>query len=87
MMGWGMTGGMGQGHWGFMPWGGGSLVFWIVIIAAVVIIVYLLARSPGTSGPSAGEREDALSILRRRYASGEITKDQFEEMRDTLRRK
>lgn len=82
MMGWGMNNAMGPGHWGFMPWGWGSLVLWAVIIAAVVLIVSYLARP--RRGPQAGGREDALEILRRRYASGEITKQQFDEMRDTI---
>jgi putative membrane protein len=82
MMGWGMNGAMGHGHWGLMPWGWGSLVVWAVIIAAVVLIIYFVSRGRGESSSEAGE--DALGILRRRYASGEITKEQFEEMRDTL---
>jgi uncharacterized membrane protein len=28
--------------------------------------------------------DSALEVLRRRYAAGEITKDQFEEMKRTL---
>jgi putative membrane protein len=82
MMGYGMTNAMGHGHWGFVPWGWGSLLIWAVIIAGVVVIVYFLTRTSG--GRQAGGREEALEILRRRYASGEITKEQFEEMRDTL---
>jgi putative membrane protein len=85
MMGRGITGAMGHGHWGFMPWGWGSFLVWAVIIAAVILIVYFLIRSSG--GPQTGGREDALEILRRRYASGEITKEQFEDMRGTLVRR
>jgi putative membrane protein len=82
MMGWGMNSAMGHGHWGFMPWGWGSLVVWAAIIAAVVLIIYFVSRGPRES--SSEGRKDALEILRHRYASGEITKEQFEEMRDTL---
>jgi putative membrane protein len=82
VMDWGMTNSMGHGHWGFMPWGWGSLLFWAFIVAAVVLVIYFLTRSP--KGPNSVGGGDSLEILRRRYASGEITKEQFEEMRDTL---
>lgn len=70
------------------PWGWGGmavgwimmLVFWALVIAGIVVLVRTLGR--GRLGqPSSDE---ALAILRRRYAAGEITKDQFEEMKRTL---
>lgn len=90
----------GQGYgpgWGMMgPWmmGGGfgfpmvggimMLLFWGLIIGGAVWLVQLLTRSARTAGPGALPSEAPLDILKRRYAKGEITKEQFEEMKHDL---
>ena len=78
--GWGMMGG-----WGFPLMGGiGMLLFWLLIIGGVVWLVQAAARGAGPSGLSAPTSESPLDILKRRYARGEITKEQYEEMRQHL---
>ena len=42
-------------------------------------------RGPATDDRWRGARETALAILDSRYASGEITKDQYGEMKRTLK--
>lgn len=81
----GMMGGFGAQGFGFNPLGAIlSLVFWVLIIAAIVFLVVWLARNPGRAGLTAPSGDPALEILKARYAKGEITKEQFEEMRRTL---
>lgn len=82
-MGPGMMGGFGFG-WGIL-----MLLFWVLIIGGVVLLAArLLERNPSTMGPgnqdrnSSGDR--ALDILRERYARGEITKEQYDQMRRDL---
>ncbi len=55
-------------------------LFWVALVVGVVLIVKWLIAPGGTS------REDsALEILKKRYARGEITKQEFEERkRDVL---
>jgi putative membrane protein len=55
------------------------LVFWaLVIVGIVAVIRWAGARNvPSPRGPG----DTALEILKRRYASGEITKEQYEEMK------
>lgn len=78
--GWGMMGGFG---FPFMGMGVGMLVFWVLIGGGVIWLVQALAR--GTSGsPISPQGESPLDILKRRYAQGEITKEQFEAMRHDL---
>ena len=55
------------------------VVFWGAIIALVVWGIRTLAGR----GDKPVE-EDAYQILRRRYARGETTKEQFEEIKATL---
>ncbi len=73
-------------HWSlwfpmFMP------IFWIIV---VVVILYLIfgrggPRKPWEAGPGTPPPESALDILKKRYARGEISKEDFERMkRDIL---
>lgn len=83
--GWGgMMGPWMMGGWGF-PFLGGivMLLFWGLVIAGIVWLVQSLSRGagPGISAPPA---ESPLEILKRRYAKGEISKEQFEEMKRDL---
>lgn len=76
MMGGGWWGpGYGLFHWLLM------LLFWILIIAGAVLIVrWLMDQARTGSAP----QETPLEILKKRYAKGEIDKDQFEAMKRDL---
>ena len=78
----GLTGSYGS-PWGMHTFGGGFLMFlfWGVIIGGIVLLVAGLARQ-GT--PAAARGESPLEILKRRYASGEIDRDEFERMKELL---
>jgi putative membrane protein len=68
----------------FLLRGLGGLLFWALIIVGIILVVGALAR--GTPRPNAGvvTGESPLDILKRRYAKGEISKEQYDEMRQTL---
>jgi putative membrane protein len=73
--------GMGGGYWLF------GVFFWAFGIAAVVaLIVMLIRRSTGMGFHRGwyGHEPDALEIAKRRYARGEITKEQFEQLKKDL---
>ncbi len=81
--GWGM---MGRGMmFGYPFMGGiGMFLFWLLVIVGVVWLIQSSARGAGATGANAPASESPLDILKRRYAKGEITKEQFEEMKNTL---
>ncbi len=58
------------------------LVFWGAIITGIVFLVRGASRGSGGSPPQGGET--ALDILKRRYARGEITREEFEGMKRDL---
>ena len=73
MDGWGMMGGMG--------WFGMVLVgvFWVLLVACAAWgLMQLLYAPERTVAP------DAAEILKRRYAHGEITREEFEEAQAAL---
>jgi len=59
----------------------GMFLFWLLIIVGVVWLVGSSSRGNAVSAPAS---ESPLDILKRRYANGEINKEQFEEMKNTL---
>jgi putative membrane protein len=64
-------GALGGGHWGWLF----SLGFWLVL----VFILLVLFRNFGVGRVKSAELEtSALEILKRRYAAGEIEREEFE---------
>ncbi|AEB12857.1 SHOCT domain-containing protein [Marinithermus hydrothermalis] len=70
--------GMGFGFGGL-----GMILFWGLLILGIVWIVQTLAQRPPASG-SQRESDQALEILRERYARGEITREEFERLKQDL---
>ena len=73
-------------HNGFMNGGWGGAVFQIlflviIIIAVVWAIKYFSGQRQIGSTPSG---DSALEILKRRYANGEIDKEEFEQKKKDL---
>jgi len=74
-----MMGGWGPRAGFFGGYGGGfGLLFLLLVAAGVVLIVSGLTRKDVKG-------DDALQILRARLARGEITKEQFEELKEALK--
>jgi putative membrane protein len=59
----------------------------IVVIGAIVWAIVAIARSrSGGPGGDIAAADRSQAILEERYARGELSREQFEEMRETLRR-
>jgi len=65
---------------GWMPMMGVGLLFmvlfWVLVISGVVYLVRWLMGQGVTGRP-----DSSLEILKKRYARGEISKQEFEDMR------
>ena len=73
--------GCGWGPAGNPWWNIVSLLFWLLVLAGLALLVVWAVRQPGP-GEVASRRP--LEILRERYARGEITREQYEQMRQDL---
>lgn len=76
--------------WGGMIFGGlMMLLFWGGLIVLAILAFRTLSRSGGGQSRDAnrlvgGSVDNALAILKERYARGEIDKEQYERMRSDL---
>jgi len=57
---------------------------WILFLIAIILIVYVLVRVSKTGGLGSSPHETPLDVIKKRYAKGKITKDQFDEMKKDL---
>ena len=88
----------GSGPWGIdSPWGmhmmWGTfgigmmlfmLVFWVLVILGIVVLIRWAWTSMGQAAQKGESAETALNILEKRYARGEIYKEEFEAKRRDL---
>lgn len=80
MVGFGMMGNYGYGMMGY----GGmffGFLFWIIIIVLAYFLIKSLIEHNKTRS---GEGNSALDIAKERYARGEITKEELEEIKKNL---
>ncbi len=62
------------------------LALWGVLIVGVILLVVRLGGASSFQGQTRGAEDEALSTLRRRYAAGEISQEEYEQMREVLER-
>src|SRR4030042_4191847 len=80
--------GCGEGWGSMMDFGyfgyGGMFMGMLLIVILVAVVIYFIIRE---ARPKADQRlsgETPLDILKRRYAKGEIAKDEFEKVKKDL---
>jgi uncharacterized membrane protein len=71
-------------------WVGGILIlfFGLLVIAGIVLVVMWAIRSSSGHGhqgtgsvpPGAAAHDEAVAIAKRRFASGEVTREQYDEI-------
>ncbi len=84
---WGGAHGMGPGMMGYgMGWIGMIFMaaFWIAVIVGIAFLIRWSVISTGSVGNRGKAEESALEILKKRYARGEIKKEEFEEKKKDL---
>ena len=78
---WGWDGG------GWLMMGIGMLFWAIVLLVGVWLVVRMVNAADRRQGDGHGERDEALDLLRRRFASGDINAEEFEQRLALLQRR
>jgi len=68
-------------HYGF---GYGGMFMWIIFLIVIGLLVYFILQSQKTKGQTPAQGESHLDILKKRYAKGEISKEDFDRMKRDL---
>ena len=73
-------------HWDNYGWGMGfgwvfMIVFWALVVLGVFYVFQAVMRSTGKAGG-----KEPLDIVKKRYAKGEISREEFERMKDDLKK-
>ena len=66
-----------------MFFGGWMIIVWVVIIALIVWGVIALVKRNSFSSDTR-QKHDPLDIAKERYAKGEISKEEFDEIKKNL---
>jgi len=76
-----------MGGWDhMMGYGGyGGIFMWILLIIIVAVIFYFVINRGKKTGYLTGmEKESPSEILKKRYAKGEISKEEFEKLKKDI---
>ncbi len=76
-----------MGRWDHMmgPYGYGGMFMWLILIVLVAVIIwFVIERSRGNENGAGQARETPMEILKKRYAKGEITKEEFDRMKNEI---
>ena len=76
----GMMNGFGLNSFGAIA----RLLLWVLIIGGFLLVSVWIARNANHGDTSTGTNESPIHILEKRYARGEITKEQFETIKRDL---
>ncbi len=72
-------------HWGY-GWGMGGMMGWWWIFWILVIVGVLWTLAKGAGGRATGQEDAPEVILKRRYARGEMSRDEYEQRLTDLRK-
>lgn len=74
----------GRGGWGSMMhygFGYGGTFMWIIFLIVIGLLIYFIVQTQKTKGQTPTQGESHLDILKRRYAKGEISKEEYERIK------
>jgi putative membrane protein len=74
-------------HW--MNGGGGYMwfgwIFWLILLGFIIWAVVTIINKSQIGSRNSQTGESALEILKKRFAKGEITKEQYDQMKIALK--
>ncbi|PKN18697.1 MAG: electron transporter RnfE [Deltaproteobacteria bacterium HGW-Deltaproteobacteria-6] len=68
-------------HYGF---GYGGMFMWIIFLIVIGLLIYFFVQTQKKKDQTPAQGESHLDILKKRYAKGEITKEDYDRMKHDL---
>ena len=59
-------------------------LFWLVVLVLIAYLIYKLIKKEKEIVPSVTSGKSAMDILAERYAKGELTREQYMQMKEDL---
>jgi putative membrane protein len=74
-----------MGNWDHMiGYGYGGGFMWLIVLVLVGVVIYFLLQVSKSKGSDGSIIETPLDILKKRYAKGEIDKEEFDRKKKDL---
>jgi len=74
-----------MGNWGhMMGYGYGGGFMWLIVLLLVGVVIYFLLQTSKSKSSDVSTTETPLDILKKRYAKGEIEKEEFDRKKKDL---
>jgi putative membrane protein len=65
-------------------YGYGGMLMWIIFLIVIGLLIYFVVQAQKTKGQTPTQGESHLDILKKHYAKGEITKEEYERIKKDL---
>jgi putative membrane protein len=60
------------------------MFMWIIFLIVIGLLIYFIVQAQNTKGKTPTQNESPTDILKRRYAKGEIAREEYERMKKDL---
>jgi putative membrane protein len=67
-----------------LGYGYGGIFMWLIVLVLVGVVIYYLLQISRSKGSDGSIIETPLDILKKRYAKGEIDKEEFDRKKKDL---
>ena len=64
--------------------GYGGMFMWILVLIVLAVAIYFIVKNVRSKNVTEQATESPIDILKKRYAKGEITKEDFDRMKNEL---
>lgn len=73
-----------EGYWCGFGYGYGGMFMGIVVLIVLAVVVYFIVQAFRAKNSAGAGQESPLDILKKRYAKGDISKEEYDRIKNDL---